>query len=150
MTDPRDPADGYDDGFGFEAATLFGVETALGDAVRLAGRAFLAPIAGAFAVGRDPLGIELPPYVASGSLTPEVLETIAALYLFAELEEAGVVPVAEQPMGPTPNAKSHAARELLERRCVSPTHSAHERGQLVIVARWGDGDLHRVHDREMA
>jgi hypothetical protein len=59
-----------------------------------------APAAGALALGiaaEDPLRLNLPPLTGSGGLIPgaPVLRVVASLYLHAELEQAGVVAVAE-------------------------------------------------------
>ncbi|WP_137896899.1 hypothetical protein [Ramlibacter sp. 2FC] len=60
--------------------------------------AALAPLRLAFAAAaEDPLRLSLPPLPAAGAATPssEVLAAYAALYLHAELEEAGVLPAVE-------------------------------------------------------
>lgn len=45
----------------------------------------------------DPLRLDLPPLLGadSGGLSPQALRAVAALYFQAELEQAGVIPVAE-------------------------------------------------------
>lgn len=72
-----------------------GRETLL-EALLLADRS-LQPEAGALAARRDPLRIDLPPFGAGEGGAPTVagLRGMSALYLQAELEQAGIIPVAE-------------------------------------------------------
>lgn len=63
-------------------------------------RSFLYSPAGSQALGaaEDPLHLNLPPVLSTregGAPTPDALRVMGALYLQAEMEEAGVIPVAE-------------------------------------------------------
>lgn len=68
----------------------------LGAALRLAGAA-LSPPARSFAAASDPLRLELPPLALPGAprVGAHTVSSYAALYLHAELEQAGVLPVVE-------------------------------------------------------
>ncbi|MFL6331781.1 MAG: hypothetical protein ACJ754_00395 [Pyrinomonadaceae bacterium] len=66
----------------------------------------------------DPLRLDLPPVSGAGGLVPDavVLRVMASLYLHAELEQAGIIPVAELLAGQRYDLKvtSEKAARLLE------------------------------------
>jgi hypothetical protein len=73
--------------------------TELGQALALATDALYEMPAGlAFSAAEDPLQLDLPPLGGTGSeysLSAPALRLMAALYMDAELEQAGIIPVAE-------------------------------------------------------
>ena len=58
------------------------------------------------------------------------------------------IAVADESSGPRMNAIAHTARERIERGVVTSSHLPNECGELVIVTRTCDCDLHRRHDSE--
>jgi hypothetical protein len=95
----------------------------LSGALAVADACLAPPGPAALAADGDPLRLSLPPLDggAAGAVpTPEALRALAALYLQAELEQAGVIPVAEMlaaaraefpPVGDTAVAKLEAFAE---------------------------------------
>lgn len=69
----------------------------LGESLRLAQDCLRPALAQSFAANEDPLRLDLPPMLNAAGQAPDaaMLRVMAALYLQAEMEQAGVIPVAE-------------------------------------------------------
>jgi hypothetical protein len=59
-----------------------------------------------------------------------------------------VIAVADEAVGPRSDAVAYTARERIERSVVASLHLSNECGELVIVTRTCDCDLHRRHEPE--
>jgi hypothetical protein len=60
----------------------------------------------------------------------------------------GFIVVADESSRPRSNAIAQTTRECIERSVVTSSHFSNECGELVIVTRTGDCDLHRRHEAE--
>jgi hypothetical protein len=87
----------------------------LGESMRLASDCLRQALAQSLATVEDPLRLNLPPLLTAAGQAPDAatLRVMAALYFQAELEQAGVIPVAES---------LAAARRTLEVRSASVSH----------------------------
>ena len=69
----------------------------LKESMELAHRSVALALAQSLATVEDPLRLDLPPMLATAGQAPsaEMLRTMAALYFQSEMEQAGIIPVAE-------------------------------------------------------
>jgi hypothetical protein len=103
------------------------------------------PTALAITPDSDLLRLNLPPLLASGgetSLTPQALRVMAAMYLQAELEQAGIIPVVEmlvQARASLPLRSASAARKLEEFAQRSSDYYDRGHRELIFARLFGTG-----------